>query len=420
MVYRALRPEYVLVNVRYAGPRRQNFVAQAKIVSAGLFDLVPSGILAEDEFTRGEAQYLAPELKSFDPVASERCDVYSAGVMFYELLTGLAPVGTFQLPGKLRPDLPNHINDVTELALATAPDDRYRSVRDLANDLQRTFDDAELEDEKKPLIGPLGYVVAAMIGLVLLCSVGGIALMIGSKDHRAAAKLEDQQRRKAIEEETVLPSDAERKAIEAKHPERMIYIPPGPYLAGRLRGDLAAVPNAEPLYKRVEVEGFLIDAFEFPNEPGQVPRARVTHAQAEKLCAEQGKRLCTADEWEKACKGPPNHVYAYGDAFDPSICGEGVADLARFRSGTVYKECVSKWAVFDMSGGYMEWTSTPFKDDPMRRMVKGGELTNAERGSRCAYNVDQSVGYADSALSFRCCRDVDAPPPPTTPADTQD
>ena len=97
-VMRSLRPEYVQVSVRYTGPRRQTFVAQVKIVGLCFWDMLPAAVLAEDEFTRGEAQYIAPEMKSFDPVPTQRSDVYSAGVIFYEMLVGTAPVGTFQLP----------------------------------------------------------------------------------------------------------------------------------------------------------------------------------------------------------------------------------------------------------------------------------------------------------------------------------
>ena len=123
-VFRCLRPEYVLVNARWTGPRQQTFVAKTKIVGAGMWGLIPTQVLAEDEFTRGESQYLAPELKGFDPVPTPRCDVYSAGVILYELLVGAPPVGTFQLPKSHRPDLQDHINDVVELAIAYAPEDR--------------------------------------------------------------------------------------------------------------------------------------------------------------------------------------------------------------------------------------------------------------------------------------------------------
>ena len=63
---RALRPEYVLVSVRWTGPRQQTLVADTRVVGAGMWSLVATQTLAEDEFGRGQAQYLAPELKGFD------------------------------------------------------------------------------------------------------------------------------------------------------------------------------------------------------------------------------------------------------------------------------------------------------------------------------------------------------------------
>ena len=55
--FRALRPEYILITVKRIGPKKANFVADVKLTGLGFWDLVPSATLAEDEFSRGEAQY---------------------------------------------------------------------------------------------------------------------------------------------------------------------------------------------------------------------------------------------------------------------------------------------------------------------------------------------------------------------------
>ena len=69
------------------------------------------------------------------------------------MLTGSAPIGTFQLPTTLRPDLPKHVNDVVELALANS-DDRYQSARDLIHNVQRTFEQPIAEETQvSPVIG---------------------------------------------------------------------------------------------------------------------------------------------------------------------------------------------------------------------------------------------------------------------------
>ena len=68
-------------------------------------------------------------------------------------------------------------------------------------------------------------------------------------------------------------------------------------------------------------------------------------------------------------------------------------------------------SVFDLSGNLREWTSSETK--PGRVVVKGGLNSKPERGTRCAYTEDESSTYADKSLSFRCCRDADAPPVPS-------
>ena len=408
-VIRALRPEYVLVKVRYTGPRRQTFVAQCKVIGNGFWDLVPSALLAEDEFTRGEAQYLAPEMKSFEPIPTARSDVYSAGVIFYEMLVGTAPVGTFQLPRTRRPDLPPHVNNVIELALAQAPDDRYQSSNDFLNDIQRTFQDATLADvgERKALIGPLGWGLA----LVTVALVAIIAYGFRSDEKLENASLDSQKRADVVERHSK-PTPGEVATILDRHPKNMAYIPPGPFIQGRLHSEDTneGARNSEPLAVVTEMDGFLIDMFEFENIKDAPPVYNVNHIEAKKYCEDVGKRLCSDTEWEKACKGPQNTVYSYGDTYDEEFCGAGVEDpyMSGAKSG-----CKSKWGVFDVSGSFREWTDSNPQGKTNRRIVKGGLKSNPTRGTRCAMSTDEGEAFKDTSLSFRCCRDVDAPLVPT-------
>ena len=61
-----------------------------------------------------------------------------------------------------------------------------------------------------------------------------------------------------------------------------------------------------------------------PTEPCELPFVFVTPAQALRVCHAQGKRLCTQDEWNLACRGDPDggpdRVYAYGDELDLTVC----------------------------------------------------------------------------------------------------
>ncbi len=413
IVFRALRPEYVLINVRYTGPRKQNFVAQVKLIGAGFWDLVPAGTLAEDEFTRGEAQYLAPELKSFEPEPTARCDGYSTAVMFYEMLTGTAPVGTFQLPTLLRQDLPKQVNGVVELALAVAPEDRYQSARDFVADIQRMISETSVagagEVEKKPLITPFGWALMVLLAVAVVV----IAYQLFAPGDVNEGKVADSLLRQSVKEAHEAPSPEAVKEILAKHPPNMIYVPGGPMIQGRMHEDIHSM-TAEPLARKVEVRGFLIDAFEYPNKMKGKPEFNVTYEKADQMCAEQGKRLCTETEWEKACKGPMNSIYAYNtlgpvaDQYDQEFCGAGLED--RGLSGS-RPDCRAKWlgGPFDMSGNFREWTSTSPPNNDDRRIVKGGMREHPERGTRCAFRTDEGMTFTDGSMSFRCCRNLDAP-----------
>src|SRR5205807_3605051 len=103
----------------------------------------------------GTAEYASPEQIGAGEV-DFRSDIYSLGVILYELLTGNVPfagsnpfaVMTKHLNDpvppirKVRPDLPPAVESVVMKALAKNPADRYQSATDLANDLQAALSPA--------------------------------------------------------------------------------------------------------------------------------------------------------------------------------------------------------------------------------------------------------------------------------------
>ena len=188
-------------------------------------------------------------------------------------------------------------------------------------------------------------------------------------------------------------------AILALNPNMML-VPAGPYVQGRLHQEVE-VRAGEPLAEKAELPAFLIDVFEYPNLQDAPPKRRVSHADAQRLCAEQGKRLCTAAELEKACKGPSNRIYGYDDAWSPSTCGQGVEDI---QPSGKRRDCKSGWGVYDLAGNLREWTSTPKGEG--RVLVKGGLPDTPALGTRCAFSTDLSTAYTDDTLSFRCCKDL--------------
>ncbi len=400
-VHRNLKPENVLVNTQRTGPGGSRIVRQFKVSDMGMCDMLDPTEIVELIENRSDHPYLAPELGGYEQTSNAQADIYSVGVMFYELLCGQTPMGTFLPPTQLRDDLPEHIDHVVELGLSPNPEDRYPAAVDMVRDIKRCFDPSMQAHST-----PTSYrtaLIALGVAVGMVGMVGGYRLVNKPPDLIEEARKKDQIIRDQVSKSNPLPTETEIKAMIAQQPD-MVYIPGGTYIRGRLYAeDSALAHSSEPLSKVLQVNSFFIDRFEFPNIKDQPPTGTVTWNAAKETCEKFNKRLCTEAEWEKACKGPNNFIYTYGDTWDPSMCGETMEDPYRLGSRP---DCVSSYGVYDLSGGFREWTNDVRPSKTVRKIVKGGHRGNAERGDRCAYFVDESEGYQDPTLSFRCCLDA--------------
>ncbi|MGB9736172.1 MAG: SUMF1/EgtB/PvdO family nonheme iron enzyme [bacterium] len=196
------------------------------------------------------------------------------------------------------------------------------------------------------------------------------------------------------------------KTPPPKCPEGMVYIPAGYFIMGSSPSDPLRDFSEKPDVK-VYVNAFCIDKYEYPNKEGYTPKVNVSFYTAERLCKDEGKRLCTEEEWEKACKGPSDFKYPYGNTWNASRCNTQNSDGTNRSiapSGT-YKRCVSEYGVDDMSGNVMEWTNSVFSsEDTTDKVVKGGSFTKPDWATRCAYRYNMLPNSTSNEVGFRCCR----------------
>jgi len=138
IVHRDIKPHNVLVD--HEGRVK---VADFGIARAGSSQMTEAGSII------GTAQYLSPEQARGAPV-DESSDLYSTGILLFELLTGKVPftgetpveIAMKHLsqvppaPSSIRSEVPHDLDLVVLRALAKEPADRYRSAKEMDRDLE--------------------------------------------------------------------------------------------------------------------------------------------------------------------------------------------------------------------------------------------------------------------------------------------
>ncbi|MEZ6059218.1 MAG: serine/threonine-protein kinase [Planctomycetaceae bacterium] len=128
VVHRDIKPENILVDSR----------GRVKIADFGLAKLATS---APEHFTltgthqvMGTPRYMAPEQMAGSRAVDHRADIYSLGVVLYEMLTGELPMGSFEPPSQ-RAAVDVRVDNVVLKALASDPDRRYQHAGEFASEL---------------------------------------------------------------------------------------------------------------------------------------------------------------------------------------------------------------------------------------------------------------------------------------------
>lgn len=134
VVHRDLKPENILL--QDAGAEGQ----VAKIVDFGLADILYSDRsyvnLTGSRISMGTVNYMAPEQRQDAGRVDQRADVYSFGVLLYEMFTGELPIGRYADPSKRNKQLDRRVDPVIMRALEPDARRRYPRVRELLSVLE--------------------------------------------------------------------------------------------------------------------------------------------------------------------------------------------------------------------------------------------------------------------------------------------
>ncbi len=129
VVHRDVKPENILLDAR----------GRVKIADFGLAKLVgpsrASFTLTGTHQVMGTLDYMAPEQRTRPQEVDHRADIYSLGVVFYEMLTGELPLGRFAPPSQTA-GVDGRIDDIVFRALEREPDRRYQRVSQVRDEVE--------------------------------------------------------------------------------------------------------------------------------------------------------------------------------------------------------------------------------------------------------------------------------------------
>src|SRR5215207_3713958 len=449
VIHRDIKPGNILLNSRadeisFDKPLTND--VEAILTDFGLVRIVDAASQTASGMVSGTPMYMSPEQARGDKT-DHRTDIYSLGVVLYEMLAGRVPFEAdstmtilhMQINSPPPPiaGVPAAVQAVMNRALTKNPDDRYQTSREMAVDFYlaigmtaqaETIREAlpahiattapapvSINDNEKPVRSPIwiGVGIFSLICLIAL-AVGAFRLLPRLTNSSSPT----QSAANGITEVPVSTSPV--VAIDLPEATGMVEIKAGSYEVGHTLAD-----DYHSAVKSIALDGFWIDQFQTTNsqyqlfsdatgaQPAQIagaannPVRGVTWEQAAAYCSWAKKRLPTEAEWEAAGRGPGTAPQLYPWGTDDTAGGQTntLPNEDTYEVGTLAFN-QSLFGVFDMVGNIWEWVDEPYS--PVAdgsKVLRGGRfgLPVLDLAYRLAVVPDDTryVKYA----GFRCAAD---------------
>ncbi|NUO47407.1 MAG: SUMF1/EgtB/PvdO family nonheme iron enzyme [Polyangiaceae bacterium] len=196
------------------------------------------------------------------------------------------------------------------------------------------------------------------------------------------------------------------------------------FCVDQYEASLVSYPDGDPVSPYWNPDDTMVMAV---SVAAAVPQGYINQIQAEDACLAAGKRLCTDTEWLRACQGPSDTTYPYGDDLELGVCNDhrdqhpaieyfmttddwiwselGHPCLNQLADGLDHTGdnagCVTAEGAFDMMGNLHEWTA-----DPNGTFRGGFYVDTMLNGPGCLYaTTAHDVSHWDYSTGFRCCAD---------------
>jgi serine/threonine-protein kinase len=417
IVHLDLKPANVLLEPDANG---SGDLQRPRLADFGLSRLLGKETLQRSAAAAGTAGYMSPE-RAEGAVPDPRMDVFSMGVILYELLCGRMPGGVFKLPHAVDATIPAGLDAVVARSLAQDPDERYAAATELlaalqsvgSLDIRPARPDTATAPGAPAIITPVtthAHATPETPDVSEMIPIPAGEFWMGSAEDDAEAPRYEKPRHLVFVDKFEIDRDPVTNARWKRFMDAGGYHEPRWWSedgwAWREQSDVS-----QPDYwEHDDVNG-----------PDQ-PVVGVSWSEAAAFCKWAGKRLPTEAEWEKAARGTDGRKYPWGNEWDAERANSAESRVEKTTPIGRYPQGASPYGVRDLSGNVFEWVGdwgddTYYKWSPKRNPAgpDSGKLFKVLRGGswicdsptidlRAAQRYFMTRDYRDALIGFRSAR----------------